>query len=144
MPFPPQRRPQTAGHIALIHAVLAGAQTRAAALEQIVDYGREAAQKETEALVNRGTALLARAEEAAAGTNTWQEHLAAGMRQREELTARYAAAKDADAEARRAYLSAHSAAASTAMAMTTGTNTALILSARRLIGALPLAACSIS
>ena len=60
-----------------LHAVLAEAQTRAAALEQIVDYGREAAQKEMEALVNRGTALLARAEEAAAGTNTWQEHLAA-------------------------------------------------------------------
>ena len=75
-----------------LHAVLAEAQTRAAALEQIVDYGREAAQKETEALVNRGTALLARAEEAAAGTNTWQEHLAAGKRQHEELTARYAAA----------------------------------------------------
>ena len=95
-----------------LHAVLAEAQTRAAALEQIVGYGREAAQKETEALVNRGTALLARAEEAAAGTNTWQEHLAAGKRQHEELTARYAAAKDAEAEARRAYLSAHSAAAS--------------------------------
>ena len=95
-----------------LHAVLAEAQTRAAALEQIVDYGREAAQKETEALVNRGTALLARAEEAAAGTNTWQEHFAAGKRQHEELTARYAAAKDAEAEARRAYLSAHSAAAS--------------------------------
>ena len=95
-----------------LHAVLAEAQTRAAALEQIVDYGREAAQKETEALVNRGTALLARAEEAAAGTNAWQEHLAAGKRQHEELTARYAAAKDAEAEARRAYLSAHSAAAS--------------------------------
>ena len=42
----------------------------------------------------------------------WQEHLAAGKRQHEELTARYAAAKDAEAEARRAYLSAHSAAAS--------------------------------
>ena len=95
-----------------LHAVLAEAQTRAAALEQIVDYGREASQKETEALVNRGTALLARAEEAAAGTNTWQEHLAAGKRQHEELTARYAAAKDTEAEARRAYLSAHSAAAS--------------------------------
>ena len=93
-----------------LHAVLAEAQTRAAALEQIVDYGREAAQKETEALVNRGTALLARAEEAAAGTNTWQEHLAAGKRQHEELTARYAAAKDAEAEARRAYLAAHGAA----------------------------------
>ena len=36
-----------------LHAVLAEAQTRAAALEQIVTYGREAAQKETEALVNR-------------------------------------------------------------------------------------------
>ena len=95
-----------------LHAVLAEAQTRAAALEQIVTYGREAAQKETEALVNRGTALLARAEEAAAGTSRWQEHLAAGKRQHEELTARYAAAKDAEAEARRAYLTAHSAAAS--------------------------------
>ena len=95
-----------------LHAVLAEAQTRAAALEQIVAYGREAAQKETEALVNRGTALLARAEEAAAGTSRWQEHLAAGKRQHEELTARYAAAKDAEAEARRAYLTAHSAAAS--------------------------------
>ena len=39
---------------------------------------------------------------------------------------------------------AHRIAASSAMEMTTGTNTALILSARRLIGALPLAACSIS
>ena len=39
---------------------------------------------------------------------------------------------------------AHSTAAITAMEMTTGTNTALILSARRLMGALPLAACSIS
>ena len=95
-----------------LHAVLAEAQTRAAALEQIVAYGREAAQKETEALVNRGTALLARAEEAAAGTSRWQEHLAAGKRQHEELTALYAAAKDAEAEARRAYLTAHSAAAS--------------------------------
>ena len=95
-----------------LHAVLAEAQTRAAALEQIVAYGREAAQKETEALVNRGTALLARAEEAAAGTSRWQEHLAAGKRQHEELTARYAAAKDTEAEARRDYLTAHSAAAS--------------------------------
>ena len=53
-----------------LHAVLAEAQTRAAALEQIVDYGREAAQKETEALVNRGTALLAR------GSRRRDEHLA--------------------------------------------------------------------
>ena len=36
-----------------LHAVLAEAQTRAAALEQIVAYGREAAAKETDALVNR-------------------------------------------------------------------------------------------
>ena len=48
-----------------LHAVLAEAQTRAAALEQIVAYGREAAAKETDALVNRGAALLARAEELA-------------------------------------------------------------------------------
>ena len=39
---------------------------------------------------------------------------------------------------------ANSTAAITATEMTTGTNTALILSARRLMGALPLAACSIS
>ena len=45
-----------------LHAVLAEAQTRAAALEQIVGYGREASAKETDALVNRGAALLARAE----------------------------------------------------------------------------------
>ena len=42
-----------------LHAVLAEAQTRAAALEQIVEYGREAASRETDALVNRGAALLA-------------------------------------------------------------------------------------
>ena len=46
-----------------LHAVLAEAQTRAAALEQIVDYGREAAQKETEALVNRGTPYIYEGEE---------------------------------------------------------------------------------
>ena len=45
-----------------LHAVLAEAQTRAAALEQIVAYGREAAAKETDALVNRGAALLADAD----------------------------------------------------------------------------------
>ena len=45
-----------------LHAVLAEAQTRAAALEEIVNDGREAAGKETAALVNRGAALLADAD----------------------------------------------------------------------------------
>ena len=44
-----------------LHAVLAEAQTRADALEEIVDFGREAAEKQTQTLVNRGAALLARA-----------------------------------------------------------------------------------
>ena len=39
---------------------------------------------------------------------------------------------------------AHSRAAATAMEITAGTNTALILSARRLMGALVEAACSMS
>lgn len=93
-----------------LHAVLAEAQTRANALDEIVSFGREAAEKQTQALVNRGAALLARAEADDAEQNVWQEHLAAGLRQKEQLTARYAAAKEAEAEARRAYLSAHSAA----------------------------------
>lgn len=93
-----------------LHAVLAEAQTRANALDVIVSFGREAAEKQTQALVNRGAALLARAEADDAAQNVWQEHLAAGLRQKEQLTARYAAAKEAEAEARRAYLSAHGAA----------------------------------
>ena len=44
-----------------LHAVLAEAQTRADALDEIVRFGREATEKQTEALVNRGAALLARA-----------------------------------------------------------------------------------
>ena len=40
-----------------LHAVLAEARTRAAALETIVNDGREAAEKETAALVNRGCLL---------------------------------------------------------------------------------------
>ena len=63
-----------------LHAVLAEAQTRAAALEQIVAYGREAAAKETDALVNRGAALLARAEADAGEDASWQSHLDAGRR----------------------------------------------------------------
>lgn len=93
-----------------LHAVLAEAQTRANALDEIVSFGREAAEKQTQALVNRGVALLARAEADDAEQNVWQEHLAAGLRQKEQLTARYAAAKEEEAEARRAYLSAHGAA----------------------------------
>ena len=93
-----------------LHAVLAEAQTRAAALEQIVEYGREAASKETDALVNRGAALLARAEADAGEDSVWQERLDAGHRQLAELNASYEAAKNAEAEARRAYLAAHGAA----------------------------------
>ena len=93
-----------------LHAVLAEAQTRAAALEQIVVYGREAAAKETDALVNRGAALLARAEADAGEDASWQSHLDAGRRQLADLNAKYEAAKNAEAEARRAYLAAHGAA----------------------------------
>ena len=93
-----------------LHAVLAEAQTRANALDEIVKYGREAAQKQTEALVNRGAALLARAEADGGEQAVWQEHLDAGHRQLDALNARYAQAKTAEAQARRAYLSAHGAA----------------------------------
>ena len=93
-----------------LHAVLAEAQTRANALEEIVNFGREAAEKQTQALVNRGTALLARAAADGGEQDVWQEHLDAGRRQLEQLNARYAEAKNAEAEARRAYLAAHSAA----------------------------------
>ena len=93
-----------------LHAVLAEAQTRADALEEIVSYGREAAGKQTEALVNRGAALLARAAADGGEQDVWQGHLDAGHRQLEALNARYAEAKNAEAEARRAYLAAHSAA----------------------------------
>ena len=93
-----------------LHAVLAEAQTRAAALEQIVAYGREAAAKETDALVNRGAVLLARAEADAGEDASWQSHLDAGRRQLADLNAKYEAAKNAEAEARRAYLAAHGAA----------------------------------
>ena len=93
-----------------LHAVLAEAQTRANALEEIVDFGREAAEKQTQTLVNRGAALLARAAADGGEQTVWQEHLDAGRRQLEQLNARYAEAKNAEAEARRAYLSAHGAA----------------------------------
>ena len=93
-----------------LHAVLAEAQTRADALEEIVDFGREAAEKQTQTLVNRGAALLARAAADGSEQTVWQEHLDAGRRQLEQLNARYAEAKNAEAEARRAYLSAHGAA----------------------------------
>ena len=85
-----------------LHAVLAEAQTRAAALEQIVAYGREAAAKETDALVNRGAALLARTEADAGEDASWQSHLDAGRRQLSDLNAKYETAKNAEAEARRA------------------------------------------
>ena len=93
-----------------LHAVLAEAQTRVAALEQIVGYGREASAKETDALVNRGAALLARAEADAGEHEVWQGHLDAGRRQMAELNAAYETAKNAEAEARRSYLAAHGAA----------------------------------
>ena len=93
-----------------LHAVLAEAQTRANALEEIVDFGREAAEKQTQTLVNRGAALLARAAADGSEQTVWQEHLDVGRRQLDGLNARYAEAKNAEAEARRAYLSAHGAA----------------------------------
>ena len=67
-------------------------------------------EKETAALVNRGAALLARAAADAGEDATWQGHLEAGNRQLETLNAQYEAAKNAEAEARQAYLAAHSAA----------------------------------
>ena len=60
--------------------------------------------KQTEALVNRGAALLARAAADGGEQDVWQGHLDAGHRQLEALNARYAEAKNAEAEARRAYL----------------------------------------
>ena len=84
-----------------LHAVLAEAQTRADALEEIVDFGREAAEKQTQSLVNRGAALLARAAADGSEQTVWQEHLDAGRRQLDGLNARYAEAKNAEAEARR-------------------------------------------
>ncbi len=74
-----------------LHAVLAEAQTRADALEEIVDFGREAAEKQTQTLVNRGAALLGAAADGSEQT-VWQEHLD-GRRQLEQLNARYAEAK---------------------------------------------------
>ena len=93
-----------------LHAILAEAQTRAAALEAIVEAGREASAKETDALINRGAALLARAEADAGEDALWKDRLDAGGRQRTALNAQYEAAKNAEAEARRAYLTAHGAA----------------------------------
>ena len=79
-------------------------------MEEIVNFGREAAEKQTQTLVNRGAALLARSAADGGEQTVWQEHLDAGRRQLEQLNARYADAKNAEAEARRAYLSAHGAA----------------------------------
>ena len=93
-----------------LHAVLTEAQTRADALEEIVKDGREATERQTEAWVNRGAALLARAAADAGEQSVWQERMEAGNRQLEQLNARYAEAKTAEAEARRAYLTAHGAA----------------------------------
>ena len=84
-----------------LHAVLAEAQTRADALDEIVRFGREATEKQTEALVNRGAALLARAAADAGEKAVWQERVEAGRRQQETLRTRYAEAKTAEAEARR-------------------------------------------
>ena len=67
-----------------LHAVLAEAQTRADALEEIVNFGREAAEKQTQTLVNRGAALLARAAADGSEQTVWQEHLDAGRRQLEQ------------------------------------------------------------
>ncbi|MFR9068556.1 MAG: hypothetical protein ACLVJH_18560 [Faecalibacterium prausnitzii] len=77
-----------------LHAVLAEAQTRADALDEIVRYGREATEKQTEALVNRGAALLARAAADAGEKAVWQERVDAGRRQQETLRTRYAESQD--------------------------------------------------
>ena len=82
-----------------LHAVLAEAQTRADALEEIVNFGREAAEKQTQTLVNRGAALLARAAADGGEQTVWQEP------EPETPDPDFA-----EAEARRAYLSAHGAA----------------------------------
>ncbi len=73
-----------------LHAVLAEAQTRADALDEIVRFGREATEKQTEALVNRGAALLARAAADGGEQTVWQERVDAGRRQQETLRTRYA------------------------------------------------------
>ena len=52
--------------------------------------------------MNRGAALLARAAADGGEQDVWQGHLDAGHRQLEALNARYAEAKNAEAEARRA------------------------------------------
>ena len=78
-----------------LHAVLAEAQTRADALDEIVRFGREATEKQTEALVNRGAALLARAAADAGEKAVWQERVDAGRRQQETMRTRYAEAKTA-------------------------------------------------
>ena len=51
--------------------------------------------------IDRGAALLARAAADGSEQTVWQEHLDAGRRQLEQLNARYAEAKNAEAEARR-------------------------------------------
>ena len=61
-------------------------------------------------ITRRGAALLARAEADAGEDAVWQGHLDAGRRQLAERNAAYEAAKNAEAEARRAYLAAHGAA----------------------------------
>lgn len=93
-----------------LHAVLAGPRPAPTRWKRCVNFGREAAEKQTQTLVNRGAALLARAAADGGEQTVWQEHLDAGHRQLEQLNARYADAKNTEAEARRAYLSAHGAA----------------------------------
>ncbi len=94
-----------------LHAVLNEAKARADALAQIVEYGREAELKQTEAEINRGAALLAHAAADEAEQKTWQNRSEAGSQHKTRLEARYAEARDAEAKARRAYLDAHGAAA---------------------------------
>ena len=55
-------------------------------------------------ITRRGAALLARAEADAGEDASWQSHLDAGRRQLADLNAKYETAKNAEAEARRAYL----------------------------------------
>ena len=71
-----------------------------------MDFGRETAQKQTQTDAEPGRGAAG----ASAADGSADQNLDAGRRQLEQLNARYAEAKNAEAEARRAYLSAHGAA----------------------------------
>lgn len=93
-----------------LHGVLAEAQARADALEQIVQAGAEAEAKQREIQINRGAALTGRAAaDAQAGAAAAAQRTRAEARLAQAQAA-HAAARDAETQARRAYLAAHSRA----------------------------------